>query len=261
MIERKFVAEKIKEFQIEEFIKERLADAGLSSIHLQKTALGERIIVHASRPGLVVGKKGENIKKLTKTLKKKFGLDNPQIELAEVSQPNLDAQIIADRMSQSLVRFGPQRFKGIGHQAMEGAMQAGALGIEIILSGKIPSARAKSWRFYKGYLKKSGDVAVSQVRTAYAAAELKAGTIGIKVSLMPPDVQLPDKATLIENADQPAAQTEVKTEEKKEASEEKPKKKRAPRKKKTEGSQETKPETPKETASSKEATKEEAITP
>ncbi|HZX44533.1 MAG TPA: KH domain-containing protein, partial [Candidatus Nanoarchaeia archaeon] len=84
MIERKFVNEKIKEFQIQEYVRSSLRNAGLSHIKVQRTPLGEKIIVYTSRPGLVVGRKGQNIKVLTKTLKKEFSLENPQIEIAEV---------------------------------------------------------------------------------------------------------------------------------------------------------------------------------
>ena len=80
-------------------------------------------------------------------------------------------------------------------------MNAGALGIEVIISGKIPGARAKSWRFYTGYLKKCGDVALS-VKAAKKSALLKSGIIGVKVAIMPPDIVLPDKINLLEEPEQ-----------------------------------------------------------
>ena len=93
---------------------------------------------------------------------------------------------------------------------MENVMNAGALGIEIIISGKIPGARAKSWRFYTGYLKKCGDVALS-VRAARKSALLKSGIIGVKVAIMPPDIVLPDKIKLLEEPEQVAAPVEKET--------------------------------------------------
>ena len=195
MSTRKIVNQKIKEFQIQEFVKESLNQVGLSNTKLQMTPLGEKIIIAASRPGLIVGRKGQSIKKLTQTLKKKFGLENPQIEINEVEAPNLDANIVAERISNSLERFGSQRFKGVGHKCMEDVMNAGALGIEILISGKVPSSRAKRWRFYQGYLKKSGDIAIEGVRKAYTDAQLKTGTVGIQVRIMPPDLTLPDTIT------------------------------------------------------------------
>jgi small subunit ribosomal protein S3 len=192
MIERKFIAERVKEFQIQQYIEQTLKNVGHSATKLVRTPLGEKIIISASRPGLVVGKKGENIKKLTNTLKRKFNLENPQIEIAEVESPNLDAQIVAERIASTIERFGIQKFKAIGHKTMQDVMGAGAMGIEIRISGKVPSARAKSWRFYQGYLKKCGNVANSQVRRATTFATLRAGTIGVKVAIMPPGANLVD---------------------------------------------------------------------
>jgi small subunit ribosomal protein S3 len=196
MIERGFVADKMKEFQIQEFISANLKNVGHSHTRLQKTPLGEKIIVYTSRPGLVVGKKGENISRLTRVLKKKFKLENPQIEISEIENPNLDAGIVAERIAISLERFGSKRFKGILHKTMEDVLNNGALGVEIILSGKVPSSRAKSWRVFGGYMKKCGEIAVSQVKRAQVTALIKSGIIGIKVSIMPSDVVLPDDIKL-----------------------------------------------------------------
>ncbi len=202
MIERKFIAQKTKEYQIQEYINENLKNVGHSHTKMVKTPLGEKIVLYASRPGLIVGRKGQNIKELTKTLKKRFGLENPQIEISEVTDINLDANIVAERIANSLERFGTQKFKAIGHRVMEDVISAGALGIEITISGKIPSSRAKSWRFYSGYLKKCGNIAIVDVDKAYVQAKLKTGVVGIKVSLMPPGIKLPDKVELIEEKEE-----------------------------------------------------------
>ena len=198
MIERKLLKSKMKEYQIEDYIASTLQNAGHSHTKLVRTPLGEKIIIFASRPGIVVGRKGENIKKLTNTLKRKFKLENPQIEISEVEQPNLDAQIVAERIASTLERFGLKKFKATGHKTLGDVMDAGAIGIEIVMSGKIPSTRARSWRFYSGYLKKCGDIALTGVKTAYAHAQLKSGTVGIRVKIMPPDVKLPDDIEMTE---------------------------------------------------------------
>ncbi len=192
MSHEKIVAQHIKEFEIQEYVKSTLKRVGYSHCKLVLTPLGEKVVIYASRPGLIVGKRGQSIKQLTNTLKKRFNLQNPQIEINEVTDPNLDPTIIAERIANSLEKFGIARFKGIGHKAMEDVMAAGAYGIELIFSGKIPSSRAKRWRFNQGYLKKSGDIAVNKVRKAYTTAELKTGTVGLQVRIMTPDIQLPD---------------------------------------------------------------------
>ena len=228
MIEREFVKQKKKEYQIEEFVADNLSNVGHSSTKMQRTPLGEKIIVSASRPGLVVGREGKNIKKLTSSLKKKFKLENPQIEINEIENVNLDARIVAERIASSLERFGITKFKGVGHKVMQDVMNAGARGIEIIISGKVPSSRAKRWRFYSGYLKKCGDIALEGVRKAYKIAQLKSGIIGIQVRIMPPETKLPDEIKLAEEkkeeevkeeTEEAKAEKEGETEKKKEVKE------------------------------------------
>ena len=198
MIERQFVAQKIKEHQIQEYMSKLLAKAGYSHTEIHRTPLGEKIIVFTTKPGLVVGKKGDNIRKITEYLKRKFKLENPQIEIGEVQNPMLDAQYVADRIAFSLERFGSKRFKSIGYRVLQDIIDAGAIGAEILLSGKLPSARARSWRFSAGYMKKSGDIAMNKIKKSITKADLKSGTIGIKIFIMTPDIELPDKMFTLE---------------------------------------------------------------
>jgi small subunit ribosomal protein S3 len=193
MIERKFIQQNLKRFHIQQFLFEKLTRAGLSEVELQRTPLGDKIVIHASRPGLVVGKGGSNIKQLTKDLKAEFDLDDPQIEIEEVDDPRDDATIMAEMIANNLERYGASRFKGIGHKTLNSAMRADALGAEIIITGKVPGSRARRWRFYDGYLKKCGETAVTQVQTAYRRANLNSGAVGIKVKVMKGDADLPDK--------------------------------------------------------------------
>jgi small subunit ribosomal protein S3 len=209
MIERKIVNEKLQEYLVQEFVSETLKRVGHAKTEVVKTPVGEKIVVHASRPGLIVGSKGANIKKLTKVLKTKFKFDNPQVDIQEVPHPSVNATLVAENIAYQLEKYGSQRFKAVGYQAMEGAIKGGALGIEIVMSGKIPSARAKTWRFYLGYLKKSGDIAVSQVDTAYMQASLKSGIIGIQVRILPSNIILPDTVTLYSECSEITAPAKV----------------------------------------------------
>lgn len=208
MIERKFVAQKLKEFEIQEYISKNLKNVGHSHTKMQKTPLGEKIIIYASRPGLIVGRKGQNIKQLTKSLKKRFALENPQIEISEIENTSLDANIVAENIVDLLERFGSEKFKAIGHRVMGDTMNAGALGIEITISGKIPSSRAKTWRFYSGYLKKCGDISITGVDRAYGQAKLKSGVVGVRVRIMPPTTKLPDHVEILEKKEEKTEATE-----------------------------------------------------
>ena len=240
MIERKFISQKLKEFQIQEYIGGLLRGTGYSHTEIQRTPLGEKVIVYTTRPGVVVGKKGENINKLTTVLKKKFKMENPQIEIGDLQEPMLDVNYLADKIASTLERFGSNRFKSIGYKTLQNILDAGALGAEIVIAGKVPSARAKMWRFKAGYLKKSGDIAENFVQKGQAVAKLKSGIVGIKVSLMLPDIKLPDKIIFHSQAKETTpevkaeapkveAKTEVK-EEKKEKPKRKPRKKPEPKK-------------------------------
>jgi len=194
MIERKFVAQKLKEKQIQDFIASFLSKSGQSRVEIKRTPLGDKIIVFTSRPGLIVGKKGENIKELTRVLRDKFKMENPQIEIGEVENPLLDANSVADQIAYTLERYGPRRFKFLGYENLKRIMAAGALGAEIVIGGRgVPSTRSRSWKFSAGYLKKSGDISENYVLKANVAAYLKSGAIGVRVSILPPSVELPDK--------------------------------------------------------------------
>ena len=192
MIERKIIALKKDELAIKEFVKKSLGKGRLSGIKIERTPLGERVIVTTARPGGIIGKKGENITALTESLKVKFKLQNPKVEIAEIAKPEFDAQTVADQIAMSLERFGSNSFKIIAYRALEKIKNAGALGCEIVLSGKLPSEKARSWRFSYGYLKKTGEPA-NLVNNAQAIASTKPGITGIKVSILPPDAYMPDR--------------------------------------------------------------------
>ena len=192
MEEKKFVQLKKDEFGVKEFIKKQLGKGKISSVKIEYTPVGEKIIIATSKPGYVIGRKGERITELTEVLKKKFHLENPHIDMAEIEKPEFDAQTIADEIAMALERFGSLKFKTVAYKMLEKTIKAGVLGIEIRLGGKLPSERAKSWRFAYGYLKKTGDTA-KIVNKADATAETLMGTIGIKVSILPPNVKIHDQ--------------------------------------------------------------------
>ncbi|MEK6969702.1 MAG: 30S ribosomal protein S3 [Nanoarchaeota archaeon] len=247
MIERKFIAQKTKEYYIQKYVETTLGGVGISSIKLKKIPLGEKLVIHTSRPSLIVGSKGSNIRALTKVLKSKFELENPQIEIEEIRNPFLDANVVAERIVSSLERFGSARFKGIGHKMLESVIAAGALGVEIFISGKIPGARAKSWRFYMGYLKKCGDIAITGVRTAKKSALLKSGIIGVKVSIMPADLLLPDRVNILAEPTKIIEEIDESESKKKSVKKKAAPKKRATKKKAEVKTEESKEKVPDET--------------
>ncbi|MCK5043660.1 30S ribosomal protein S3 [Candidatus Pacearchaeota archaeon] len=192
MKEKSAVQLKKEEFTIKEYVKKTLGKGKVSKVWIEYTPIGEKIIISTHKPGLIIGRKGEKIEWLTNTLKNKFKLENPHIEISEIEYPELDAQVNADRITLELERFGPLRFKVIAYRALQRITDAGALGIEIRISGKLPGSRAKSWRFSQGYLKKTGDNK-KIVDRAQTTAQTKPGIVGVKVSILSPYVKQTDR--------------------------------------------------------------------
>lgn len=196
MIERGIIQERIKRWNIKKKIRNTLRkSAGLGDVEIETTPLGERITLQAVKPGLVIGSGGKNVKAITKHLKENYYLENPQIKVNEVSNPFLSAKIVAEMIASKLERFGVGRFKATGYRALESIMSSGAVGAEIRISGKVPSARSRSWRFFAGYLKKCGETS-NLIDSAISLAKVKSGAIGIKVSIMPPGIRLPDSVEI-----------------------------------------------------------------
>ncbi len=192
MEERKFIKLKKEEYGIKEYIKRDLGKGKISKLDIEYTPVGEKIIVHTTKPGLVIGRRGEKIDELTQVLKKRFKLENPHVEIREIEHPLFDAQNVADDIAMALERMGNLKFKVIAYKKLQEIMKAGALGCELRLSGKLPSDRAKSWRFAEGYLKKAGESS-REVNRAQATALTKLGISGIKVAIMPPTARIYDR--------------------------------------------------------------------
>jgi small subunit ribosomal protein S3 len=197
MEERKFVDFRKGEYRVKEYIKQALGMGKISRIKLEYTPVGEKIIVLTDKPGYIIGKQGAKINELTTKLKRNFKMENPHIEIADLGNPDLDSQTVADEIALGLERFGNVRFKAIAYKYMVRIMGAGALGVEMRISGKLPGERAKTWRFAQGYLKKTGDPA-RLVDKARAVAKTKTGIIGIKVSILPPNVVIEDQIIITE---------------------------------------------------------------
>jgi len=192
VIERKFVKEGLSRSKLNAYLSQRLKRAGYVGVQIQKTPLMTRLAIRVERPGLVIGRKGATIKELTDTIQKKFGIDNVQIKVDEVSVPELNSAIMARRIAASLEKG--MNFRRILHWTLEKIMKAGANGAEIVVSGKLigKGGKARTERVSAGYIKKAGDSA-KMVNTAQTQAIKKAGIIGVTVRIVPPGVQFADK--------------------------------------------------------------------
>jgi len=188
MIERQFVREVIRNFEIENFLRRELEKANCERIDIQRTPLGHRIVVYVERPGLVIGRGGKTIKMLTEILKDKFNLENPQIEVRQVEVSELSPNIMARRIANALERGF--HFRRVAYNALRRIMDAGALGAEIIVSGKLIGERARTEKFKAGFLKYAGEPAEKYVLEGFATALPKQGIIGVRVRIIPPNEQI-----------------------------------------------------------------------
>jgi len=176
------VKEAIRSRDVEEFLAGEFAKAGYSHSLIQRTPLSIRITVFAHKPGLIIGRGGRKIEAITRTLKEIFGFENPQLDVQEIENPDLDPHIVARRMASGIERG--IKYKRIAHLALQRIMGAGAKGVAIRVSGKLSGEMSRTEKFTDGYLKYSGEPAESMVGKAYAVANIKPGTIGIQVRIM-----------------------------------------------------------------------------
>ncbi|MFH1107269.1 MAG: 30S ribosomal protein S3 [Candidatus Micrarchaeota archaeon] len=196
-VEKKFLHKLINEQIVKDYLGKELSGAGVSTITIQKTPLATRVAIRVRRPSVVIGKRGSNVKAVSEELTRRFGIENPQLDVIEVEKPELDAKLVAQRISRQIEIEG--NVKQTMRFNMNDVMNAGALGCELRVAGKVvgKGGKSKSIRMRKGYLKKSGDV-MKLVDKAYATAYLKAGAIGILVKIVPPGTIFPDAAKIDE---------------------------------------------------------------
>jgi small subunit ribosomal protein S3 len=197
--ELEFIEQGLQRSQIDEFFAEELARAGYGGMELAPTPMGMQIVLKAEKPGMVIGKGGKNIRKITTQLEDRFDLEDPQIDVQEVDEPDLNAQIVADRLANALERGW--YFRKAGHTTIDRIMEAGALGAEIVLSGKVTGNRGRVEKFNRGYIKHNGEPAEEIVDHGKGVAVMKLGTIGVNVKIIPPNAELPDDFEIQEDAD------------------------------------------------------------
>ena len=219
--ERKFVTENIRRQLLKEYLMSRVGRAGFGGLDVQRTPMGTRVTLITERPGLVIGRRGEAIKSLTKAIEEDFNFNNPQIEVQEVANPNLNAQIMAEKLANALERGW--HFRRAGHSTVRRIMDAGARGCQVIIAGKLTGQRHRTEKFKEGHIKYCGQAKLNFMHQGFAPAKLKPGIIGVTVQIMDPSARLPDEIEIIPPAPAPevpaapalAPGSEVKAEEKK----------------------------------------------
>ncbi len=206
-IQNYFVKENARRAEIDEFLGQELKRAGYSRVEMTKTPLGSRIVIYAAKPGLVIGRRGQSIRDLTKVLEERFGVENPQISVATLEVPELDAKVVASQIAMALQRG--IHFRRAAYWALQRTMEAGALGVEIAIRGKLTTDRARYEKYRGGYLPSVGETIGRLLRSAVVDTQLKQDLFGITVKLMPPNVVFPDKPIIRSVAEAPPASKPV----------------------------------------------------
>lgn len=205
--ERRFVAENIRRVLLKEYLMKEVSRAGFGGLDVQRTPLGTRVILTTERPGLVIGRKGQTIKNLTTAIEEQFGFENPQIEVQEVKDPNLNAQIMAEKLAFSLERGW--HFRRAGHSSVRRIMDSGAKGCYIIIAGKLTGQRHRTEKFKDGNIKFCGEPKANFMDQGYAVAKLKMGVIGVTVQIMEPNAKLPADTTVLGRAEAAAVLPQI----------------------------------------------------
>lgn len=193
--ERKFVAENVRRVLLKEYLMKEVSRAGFGGLEVQRTPMGTRVVLTTERPGLVIGRRGQTIKNLTAVIDERFGFENPQIEVQEVKNASLNAQIMAEKLAFSLERGW--HFRRAGHSTVRRIMDAGARGCHIIVAGKLTGQRHRTEKFKEGYIKFCGEPKAQFIDHGYAVAKLKMGVIGVTVEIMDKDAKLPADITVL----------------------------------------------------------------
>ena len=167
--------------ELNEFLSYTLKDAGYGGSEVQKTPIGTKITLFVIRPGLVIGRKGSGIRDLTTRLEQQFNLENAQVSVTEVTKPELNPNIMANRIAQLIERG--TAFRRASLWTINTIMGAGALGVEITISGKLRGERAHFEKHTAGVIPKSGKIAEEVVRSSINSILTKMGLVGIKLKI------------------------------------------------------------------------------
>ena len=205
--ERKFVSENIRRVLLKEYLMTRIGRAGFGGLDVQRTPMGTRVTLITERPGLVIGRRGEAIKSLTRAIEEDFNFNNPQIEVQEVENPNLNAQIMAEKLANALERGW--HFRRAGHSTVRRIMDSGARGCQVIIAGKLTGQRHRTEKFKEGHIKYCGEAKLNFMHQGFAAAKLKPGVIGVTVQIMDPNARLPDEIDIIPPPETPTPATQA----------------------------------------------------
>ena len=173
-----FAGQLHKDIEVRDYLKKKLANAGISKVVIERPAKNAKITIYTARPGVVIGKKGEDIESLRVELRKRMGLPDVALNIEEVRKPEVDAQLIAASITSQLEKR--IMFRRAMKRAMQNAMRLGAQGVKIMSSGRLNGIEIARTEWYREgrvplhTLRADIDYGFSEAKTTY-------GIIGVKV--------------------------------------------------------------------------------
>ena len=186
-----FIKDVSRRLEIDEHLALELKRAGYSKVEVTKSPVGTRVVIYAAKPGMVIGRRGQSIRDLTKLLEEKFAIENPQLSVAAIEIPDQDPKVVASQVAMALQRG--VHFRRSAYWALQRVMESGAVGVEITIRGKLTTERSRYEKFRAGYLPKVGDPVLKSVKVAVTDVQLKQGLFGINVRILPPNISFIDK--------------------------------------------------------------------
>jgi len=197
-----FASQLHKDIEVRDYLKKKLANAGISKVIIERPAKNAKITIYTARPGVVIGKKGEDIESLRTELRKRMGLPDVALNIEEVRKPEVDAQLIADNITSQLEKR--IMFRRAMKRAMQNAMRLGAQGIKIMSAGRLNGIEIARTEWYR-----EGRVPLhtlrAQIDYGFSEAKTTYGIIGVKVWVFKGEQAGQDEAAAM-----PAAEPEKK---------------------------------------------------
>ncbi|MCE4618869.1 MAG: 30S ribosomal protein S3 [Desulfurococcales archaeon] len=181
---RVFLQQGLIRARVDEYLAQNFYEAGYSGVIVTQSGLGTRIHIYAERPALIIGRRGSTIRRLHNIFQTVFGFEGVQITVSEPENPELDARVQAFRIARNIERGF--HFRRVAFAALRRIMANGAIGVEITISGKLTSERARFEKYTVGKVYKSGHNVDVLVDRAVAHAKLPKGVIGVKVVIARP---------------------------------------------------------------------------
>ena len=175
---------------LKDYLRSKIKDAGFSNVEVSKTPTGTRVVLHVTRPGIVIGRKGTGIKDLTEKLESDFGLKNPQIAVEEITKPELSPEVMCNRMASHLERG--TAFRRATMWTIQQIMEGGAMGVEITISGKLRGDRSAFEKHSQGILPRAGHHADVIVSEDIAHVETPMGLIGVRIRIAKKEKLIPE---------------------------------------------------------------------